>query len=47
MQAYIKNGTEHRPSTDDDGVIHCFTLPKITSKRVPEGIYEDSIGMSG
>ena len=32
--------TEHPPSTDDDGVKHCFALPKITSKRVPEGIYE-------
>ena len=39
--------TKHRPSTDDDGVKHCFALPKITSQRVPEGIYEESIGMSG
>ena len=40
---------KHRPSTDDDGVRHCFALPKITNKGVPEGIYiyEESIGVSG
>ena len=47
MKAYIKMETKHRPSTDDDGVKQCFALPKITSKRVPEGVYEESIGMSG
>ena len=40
--------TKHRPSTEDDGVKHyCFALPKITSERVPEGTYEEGIGMSG
>ena len=39
--------TKHRPSTNDDGVEHCFSLPKLTIKRVLEGIYEESIGMSG
>ena len=43
--------TKHRPSTDDDGVKHrcftyCFAQPKITSKKVPEGIFEESIGVS-
>ena len=47
MKAYIKNGTKNRPSTDDHGVKHCFALPKITSKRVPEGTYEERIGMIG
>ena len=42
-----KMETKHRPSTDNDGVKHCFVLPEVTSKRVPEGIYEESIGMSG
>ena len=43
-----KMETKHRPSTEDDGVKHyCFALPKITSERVPEGTYEESIGMSG
>ena len=37
--------TKHRPSTGDDGVKHCFALPKTTRKRVPEGMYEESIGM--
>ena len=36
--------TKHRLSTDDDGVEHCcfkfwFALPKITSKRVCQGIH--------
>ena len=41
MKVYIKMETKHRPPTDDDGVKHCFALPKITSKRVPEGVYEE------
>ena len=45
MKVYIKNGNDRR-STDDDGVKHCWALPKITTKRVPEGICE-SIGTSG
>ena len=39
--------TKHLPSTDDDGVQHYFALSKIASKRVPEGTYEEGIGMSG
>ena len=39
--------TKHRALTDDDDVKHCFAMPKITSQRFPEGIYEESIGMSG
>ena len=40
----MKMETKHRPWTDDDGVIHCcfkfwFALPKITSKRVCQGIH--------
>ena len=42
-----KEKTKHRPSTDDDDVKQCFSLPKIKSKRVSEGIYEEKIGMSG
>ena len=38
---------KHRPTIDDDGVKHCSAMPKITSKRVPEGMYEKSIIMSG
>ena len=30
-----KMETKHRPWTDDDGVKHCLTLPKITSKMCP------------
>ena len=46
-KAYIKMETKHRPLTDDDGIKHCFALLKTTSKRVPEGIYEESIGTNG
>ena len=46
-EAILKMKTKDQPSTDDDGVKHCFALPQITSKWVPQGIYEESIGMSG
>ena len=36
-----------RHLADDDGVKHSFELPKSTNKRVANGIYEESIGMSG
>ena len=38
--------TTPRSFTNDDGIKHSFVLPKMTSKRVAEGIYEESIGMS-
>ena len=28
----------HRPTDDDDGVKHCFALPKTSSRRVAEGV---------
>ena len=33
-KAYLTN-EKHRPLTDDDGVKQCFSVTKITSKRVP------------
>ena len=47
MKAYKNMETKHRLSTDDDGVKHYCALPKVTSKRMAEGVNEESIGMSG
>ena len=47
MKALKKKWEPNTDPTDDDGVKHCFALLKITSTRLPEGIYEERIGMSG
>ena len=46
MKAYTKMETTPRPLTNDDGVKHSSALPKMTSKRVAKGIFEESNGMS-
>ena len=38
--------TTPRSFTNDDGIKHSFVLPKMTSKRVAEGIDEERIGTS-